>query len=228
MNEDREIVLEAKDIAKSFDFPTPFQVLKKISLILRRGESIAIMGRSGAGKSTLLHILGTLDQPSKGTLWIAGKECFNNKISLALLRNEEIGFIFQNFNLLEEYTVLENILMPAKIGRAPIGKESKKRKWALELLKRVHLEEKTSSMVRQLSGGEKQRVAIARALCNDPALILADEPSGSLDRHNAEEIHSLLISLAKEMGKGLVIATHSKELAKLCDQTLILEDGVLQ
>lgn len=213
-------ILTAKNLKKTFSQPARCEILKDVSLTVHEGETVAIMGPSGVGKSTLLHILGTLDNPSSGTLEIAGRDALGD--ANTLLRNEHIGFIFQNYNLLDEYSVLDNVLMPAKIGRKGDQEESAK-----HLLEKVDLCEHINHLAKLLSGGEKQRVAIARALCNNPDLILADEPSGNLDDANSARIHDLLISSAKEMGKALIVVTHNFELAKQCDLVYTLHDGHL-
>jgi len=218
-------ILIAKELSKSFFNPQKVEILKSISLEVEKGETIAIMGRSGEGKSTLLHILGTLEKPGSGYLEICSQDVA--KMPSSTLRNQHIGFIFQSFHLLEEDTVLENILMPAKIARAVTAKNSPLYKRALELLDEVNLSKKALLPAKHLSGGEKQRVAIARAFCNNPDLLLADEPSGSLDHANSQIIHHLLIDGAKKHQKGLVIVTHDKELAGLCDRTLTLKEGFL-
>jgi len=214
-------VLVAKDLKKSFFHPLKCDILKGVSLTVNPGETVAIMGPSGVGKSTLLHILGTLDQPSGGNLEIAGQNALGDQGSL--LRNQHIGFVFQNYNLLDEYSVLENVLMPSRIGRLG-GKEEE----AKSLLLEVGLESHLHHLAKQLSGGEKQRAAIARALCNNPDLILADEPSGNLDDANSDRIHDILISKAKSLGKGLIIVTHNHALAKQCDFIYNLQGGVLE
>lgn len=224
MTEKRPI-LQAKAITKTFSFPTVIDVLKGVSFEICRGESLAIMGASGEGKSTLLHILGTLEKPTKGSLYIADK--LASDYSLASLRNRHIGFIFQAFNLLEEYTALQNVLMPAFIAGKEVGKDSSTYKRALDLLGRVGLSKRAHFLTKLLSGGEKQRVAIARALCNDPEIILADEPTGNLDYATSEQIHKLLFSCVKEFNKALIIVTHDRELASLCDRLLILQGGKL-
>lgn len=216
----KQPVLRAKNLNKTFLNPTKHEVLKAISLTVYRGETIAITGPSGVGKSTLLHILGTLDVPDSGELFIAGKNVLNT--SCSLIRNRHIGFVFQNFNLLEEYTLLENILMPARIKRKPIDIYRAK-----ELLRRVELESHMHHLAKLLSGGEKQRAGVARALCNDPDLILADEPSGNLDTKNSYLIHKLLIHSAKEFNKALIVITHNQDLAALCDRTYSLHDAHL-
>lgn len=212
------MILKAKEIYKRFDKPSLVQVLSGISLEVQAGETVAITGKSGEGKSTLLHILGTLEKPTEGEIFICGAQPTN----LPEVRNRHIGFIFQTFNLLEDYSVLDNVLMPAKIGRRPLNTER-----ALELLGEVGLSHRADFPAKLLSGGEKQRAAIARALCNDPDLILADEPSGNLDHAHSIAIHELLIGSAKKRNKALVIVTHDKELASLCDRTYLLMDGKL-
>lgn len=211
-------VLVAKNISKSFP---GVDLLKQLSIDVAPGEAVAIMGKSGEGKSTLLHILGTLEAPSQGEIAIAGEPV--RSANTSLLRNRHVGFIFQAFHLLEEETALFNVLMPAKIAR----KEKERLQRALDLLEQVGLTARKDVLVKHLSGGEKQRVAIARALCNDPELILADEPTGNLDHATSQGIHDLLINAAKKWGKALVVVTHDPELAKLCDRTLILKEGHL-
>jgi lipoprotein-releasing system ATP-binding protein len=218
-------VLRARQITKQFLTPTSVEVLKGIDLEINQGESIAIVGKSGEGKSTLLHILGTLEKPSSGTLEICGQN--TTETSLHLLRNQCIGFIFQGYNLLDNYTVLDNVLMPAKIARTPTHKGSMAYQRALNLLEAVGLESRSDFLAKLLSGGEKQRAAIARSLCNDPDLILADEPSGNLDYAHSQEVHFLLINLARNFNKSLIVVTHDKEFSSLCSKTLLLKDGNL-
>lgn len=209
------MILEAEEICKSFD---QLEVLKGVSLQVQPAETIAIMGKSGGGKSTLLHILGTLETPSKGLLRICGQIPGKD---VSTLRNQHVGFIFQAYHLLEDFTVLENVLMPIKIAR----KEATQR--AKQLLKEVGLEGKEQVLAKYLSGGEKQRVAIARALANEPDLLLADEPTGNLDRSYSIEIQNLLLSKAKQHGKALILVTHDEEFARKCDRILFLKDGRL-
>jgi lipoprotein-releasing system ATP-binding protein len=220
-----ETLLKAKQITKQFLKPTPIEVLKGIDFEIKRGESIAIVGKSGEGKSTLLHILGTLEKPSSGSLEICGQN--TAEASLSELRNRHIGFVFQNYNLLDDYTLLDNVLMPAKIARKSTHKGSSAYQRALRLLEIVGLNGRAVFFAKLLSGGEKQRAAVAKALCNDPDLILADEPSGNLDHAHSQEIHSLLIGLTKDFNKSLIIVTHDKEFSSLCGQTLLLKDGNL-
>jgi lipoprotein-releasing system ATP-binding protein len=213
-------ILVAKDLKKTYRYPQPVEVLSDVSLSLLRGESIAICGRSGEGKTTLLHILGSLESADFGTLEIEGTLC--TRSLAASVRRRSIGFVFQSFNLLEGFTALENVLMPAKILRRYAS-----RKEGLELLSSVGLAHRADFPVKLLSGGERQRVAIARALCNDPSLILADEPSGNLDAANALAVGDLLLSLVKERNKSLILATHDPRLASLCGKTYRLTGGKL-
>jgi lipoprotein-releasing system ATP-binding protein len=218
-------LLRVTKLTKKFSSPTPVDVLKGIDLEVFPGDSIAIVGKSGEGKSTLLHILGTLEKPSSGTIEICGNDV--SKIALPQLRNAHIGFIFQSCHLLDEDTALENVLMPAKSARKATHIGSSAYQRALELLDLVGLKDRAHFRTKLLSGGEKQRIAIARALCNDPDLILADEPSGNLDNKLSQEIHALLIRLSKEFRKALIVVTHDRELSSLCGKTLILKDGIL-
>jgi len=207
------MILKAKNITKTYA-KTP--VLSNLSLTVKSGESIAICGRSGEGKTTLLHILGTLEEPDSGEIEIAGQRL--TRSTAPHIRNQQIGFIFQAYNLLEDFTALENVLMPARIARKPITRQK-----GLELLSLVGLQAKADLPAKFLSGGERQRVAIARALCNDPNIILADEPTGNLDRTNGRNIGELLISLKK----SLILVTHDPELAALCHHQYLLKDGQL-
>lgn len=219
------MILQAKSLSKSFTSPCNLSLFHELELTVNQGESCAIMGRSGEGKTTLLHILGGLDYPTQGTVEIRGETLTSHNASK--IRNESIGFIFQSFYLLEDYTVFENILMPARIGRRPVHAKSPSYQRAESLLHQLGLFERKDHFAKQLSGGEKQRVCLARALCNDPGLILADEPSGNLDKKNAENVHSLLLSLTRQQGKSLIVVTHDPELAGLCDRTYKLRDGRL-
>jgi lipoprotein-releasing system ATP-binding protein len=214
------MILKACALSKKYLAPQPLLVLSDINLSLGMGESIAICGRSGEGKTTLLHILGSLEAADSGSLEIEGKLCTGS--TSAEIRRCSIGFVFQSFNLLEDFTALENVLMPAKILRRNVS-----RKDGLELLDSVGLADRADFPVKLLSGGEKQRVAIARALCNNPSLILADEPTGNLDEANAEAIGDLLLSLVKKGKKSLILATHDTHLASLCGKTYTLSGGRL-
>jgi len=218
-------ILEAKHIKKSFYDPKRMEVLSDISLTLSAGESIAICGRSGEGKTTLLHILGTLEAPDFGTLAIGNHPV--NFRNAHRIRQQCIGFIFQSFNLLEDFSVLDNVLMPARLARQPTDKNSPAHQNAIANLLEVDLADRAHTLAKFLSGGERQRVAIARALCNDPFLILADEPSGNLDHANAGRIGQLLMHCVKAKNKSLILVTHDHNLASLCDRQYLLKDGVL-
>ena len=214
--------LNAKDIRKTFKGPEPLEILKGVSLQVQAGTSVAILGKSGCGKSTLLHILGTLEPPTSGDLEICGKS------ALSSLRNAHIGFIFQSFHLLEEYSLIDNILMPAKIARKPTDSKSPACERALDLLIQVDLLPKAHLPTKLLSGGEKQRAAIARAFCNNPSIILADEPTGNLDPVNAKTIQELLLRCSQKHSKSLILVTHDDEFASLCDSKYVLKDGFLE
>lgn len=222
----QENVLVAHELTKSFKTPSPFTLLKGVSIEILRGNSYAITGKSGEGKSTLLHILGTLEKATSGSLEICGEN--TRDCSLSKLRNEKLGFVFQGFHLLDDESVLDNVLMPARIGRSSTSKHSDMAKRAHMLLEMVGLTHRSQHFAKLLSGGEKQRVAIARALINDPDLIFADEPSGNLDSMHSGAIHDLLLSCVKNDGKALIVVTHDEELAKLCDHKLLLKEGLLQ
>lgn len=219
------MILQARGLKKQFTYPQPLILLKGIDLTVRPGETVAIMGRSGEGKSTLLHILGTLDSSSEGELEIASKTVTGHNTST--IRNQHTGFVFQSFHLLEDYTVLQNVLMPARIARKPTQKGSVAYQRAESLLNQVGLGSRLNHFGKQLSGGEKQRVAIARALCNDPDIVFADEPSGNLDRKTAAGIHELLLGFSHHEKKSLIVVTHDAELAHLCDSQYLLQDGLL-
>ena len=213
-------MIEIKGITKSFG---SLQVLKNIDLCIEKGEIVSIVGPSGAGKTTLLQILGTLDKPDSGSVVVDGIE--TNKLSankLSEFRNKHLGFVFQFHQLLPEFTAIENIMIPAYIaGMKP--KEARNR--AEELLEFMGLSDRATHKPNELSGGEKQRVAVARALMNNPAVILAYEPSGSLDTKNKEELHKLFFELRDKFGQTFVIVTHDETLATLTDRTIHLKDG---
>ncbi len=213
------MILLAEDIHKSFPGKPPLKVLRGISLQVKEGETLAIMGKSGEGKSTLLHILATLETPTKGKLYINGKQ--PPKEQIAQTRNQHIGLIFQSYHLLNDFTVLDNVLMPLKIRRKH-GSEP-----ARALLKEVGLEGKEKILAKYLSGGEKQRVAIARALVNGPSFLLADEPTGNLDHYYSQEIQNLLLNTAKKRHTALIVVTHDEEFARKCDRLLLLKEGQL-
>lgn len=220
-----KIVLQARNLHKHFQHPTQMHILKGIDLTVHRGEAVAITGRSGEGKSTLLQVLGTLENPSQGILEIADLRV--SAFNRTRIRNRHLAFIFQSFHLLNDYTALENVVMPAKIGRyrSINGTSIYDRGYAL--LESMGLSSRAHFHTKLLSGGEKQRVAIARALCNDPDLILADEPSGNLDKQTAETIHAFLLDFARKHNKSVVIVTHDQALANLCDKQYVLHDGKL-
>ena len=224
-NPEKRVILKASGIHKTFYQPREIPILKGIDLTVHQGESIAITGRSGEGKSTLLQMLGTLERPCKGSLEIANQRV--SAFNQTKIRNQHLAFIFQSFHLLEDYTALENVLMPARIGRQSIVPGSPAYKRGCSLLEQVGLSARAHFHTKLLSGGEKQRVAIARALCNDPDLILADEPSGNLDKQTAASIHALLLNFAKEGQKALIIVTHDPELARLCEKQYVLRNGAL-
>lgn len=213
-------MISVKNINKSFG---PLQVLKDVSLDIRRGEVVSIVGASGAGKTTLLQIIGTLSSPDSGSVHISGHSLFDMKEEeLAKFRNQRIGFVFQFHQLLPEFTALENVMIPALIAKR--DKEEAKSK-AMELLSFLGVAERAEHKPSELSGGEKQRVAVARALINDPDVILADEPSGSLDSKNKEELHKLFFDLRDKFGQTLVIVTHDSELAAISDRVINMQDG---
>ena len=215
-------MIDIQGITKSFG---SLQVLKGIDLHIGRGEVVSIVGPSGAGKTTLLQIVGTLDKPDSGEVVIDGVKVGGlNKKKLADFRNRHIGFVFQFHQLLPEFTALENIMIPAFIGGAS-RKTAEQR--ARELLRFMNLEDRASHKPSELSGGEKQRVAVARALVNNPAVVLADEPSGSLDSKNKAELHRLFFDLRDKFGQTFVIVTHDEQLAKITDRTIAMKDGML-
>jgi lipoprotein-releasing system ATP-binding protein len=201
-------------------------VLRDVGLDLERGEAVAVMGPSGSGKSTLLHILGTLDRPSRGEVRLEGRDPFAlSERELADFRNRHVGFVFQDHHLLPQCSVLENVLIPTLVARD--DRETMK-KWARELLDRVGLADRLDHRPAELSGGERQRVAVARALIHRPVLLLADEPTGNLDRRTAESIGKLLLELHREARTILIAVTHSMELADLFPRTYMMDDGRLQ
>lgn len=213
-------MIEVRNIKKSFG---SLEVLKGINLDIRKGEVVSIVGPSGAGKTTLLQIMGTLDRPDEGTIRINGIEVEKlGQNTMSEFRNKQIGFVFQFHQLLPEFTALENVMMPAYIGGIS-SREANER--AAELLDFMGLSDRASHKPNELSGGEKQRVAVARALMNRPAVIFADEPSGSLDSKNKQELHQLFFDLRDKMGQTSVIVTHDDELAKLTDRTIHMKDG---
>lgn len=213
-------MIELQGITKSFG---SLQVLKGIDLTIDKGEVVSIVGPSGAGKTTLLQIMGTLDKPDTGRILLNGTEINRLKErELAAFRNREIGFVFQFHQLLPEFTALENVTIPALIQGVSSG-EARRR--AVEMLEFMGLSERASHKPAELSGGEKQRVAVTRALINHPSVVLADEPSGSLDTHNKEELHRLFFELRDKLGQTFVIVTHDEGLASQTDRTIHMLDG---
>lgn len=216
-------MIQIENITKSFG---DLQVLKGVNLSIGKGEVVSIVGPSGAGKTTLLQIIGTLDKPDAGSIRFNGEELTRlGSKRLAAFRNKHIGFVFQFHQLLPEFTALENIIIPALVaGRKRKEAEAE----ALELLHVLGLSERANHKPAELSGGENQRVAVARALINHPDVVLADEPSGSLDSHNKEELHKLFFELRDRLGQTFIIVTHDERLASYTDRTIRLVDGVVE
>ena len=216
-------MIKLEHINKSFD---KLDVLKDINVDVKKGEFITIAGPSGAGKTTLLQIAGTLMNTDSGNIIIDGKNIQNlRQKELASFRNENIGFVFQFHHLLPEFTALENICIPAYIGRKG-KKETEKR--ALELLEFLGISQRKDHKPSELSGGEQQRVAVARSLINKPAIVLADEPSGNLDVQNSRELHNLFFELRDTFNQTFIVVTHNQELAKMSDRTIFLRDGEIE
>jgi lipoprotein-releasing system ATP-binding protein len=215
-------MLKAELIVKSFG---DLKVLKGISLEVQKGEIVSIAGASGAGKTTLLQILGTLGKPDKGKVYINKRDVFAlGEKELSRFRNKEIGFVFQFHHLLPEFTAFENVCIPGYIARRKrFDVESRAR----ELLKILDLSDRLDHKPSQLSGGEKQRVAVARALINEPAVILADEPSGNLDSHNQEELYQLFFNLREQFGQTFIIVTHDEHFAGMSDRMIHISDGIV-
>ena len=215
-------MIDIKNITKSFG---SLQVLKGIDLHIDKGEVVSIVGPSGAGKTTLLQIIGTLDKPNTGSVCVDGIDTTTlSQNALADFRNRHLGFVFQFHQLLPEFTAIENIMIPAYIAGTS-NKAAKER--AKELLQFMGVTDRANHKPNELSGGEKQRVAVARALVNSPAVILADEPSGSLDTKNKEELHQLFFDLRDKFGQTFVIVTHDEQLATITDRTIHMRDGLL-
>lgn len=218
--------MEATDIKKSYgNGEGKFYALKGVSLDIYEGESVAIVGKSGSGKSTLMHLLALLDRPDEGTLNIAGLDAkdFKGK-NLNKLRNETFGFVFQQFFITPNATVLDNVILPLKI--AGMGSAERKQR-GMEALKQLELDDKASNKANNLSGGQKQRVVIARALVNNPKIIFADEPTGNLDSNTGAIVEDILFTLNKEKGITLIIVTHDEELASRCDRQIRVKDGLI-
>ena len=221
-----KFVLEAKDIYKSFnEGKNNVDVIKGLSLAIEQGEVVSIVGSSGSGKSTLLHILGGLDLPTQGSILLNGKRFDQlGEAERGFLRNEHLGFVYQFHHLLPEFTALENVAMPLMLRKNATFKEAKQR--AEYLLERVGLSHRLTHQPGELSGGERQRVALARALVTRPQLMLADEPTGNLDRNTATSIFELLADLRKEFNMAMLVVTHDEQLAKQADRVLHMQDGL--
>lgn len=224
---DVDILMSAQDLKKSFsNGGVTLEVLKRINFDLNIAETVAIVGASGIGKSTLLHILGTLDRPDRGTLLFKGENIFQfNDVKLARFRNTSVGFVFQFHHLLPEFSALENAMMPALINR--MSKQNAAEA-AEAILIRVGLKDRLKYRVGKLSGGEQQRVALARALVLKPSILLADEPTGNLDKGNSEQVHELLLELNQELAMTLVVVTHNMELASHLSRRVTIVDGMLK
>lgn len=219
-------LLVCEQLAKQYEEgPAPVRVLDNISFSLGRGEQLAVVGSSGSGKSTLLHLLGALDTPTAGKVLFRGQDIYQfNAAAQAAFRNASLGFIYQFHHLLPEFTALENVAMPLLIARKPARLAEQK---ARQMLDKVGLGQRSEHRPSQLSGGERQRVAIARALVNEPALVLADEPTGNLDNKTAEAVYELLRGLTRDLGTSFIVVTHDLDLAQRLDRSLMLHDGKL-
>lgn len=217
-----DTIIEARSMVKTYG---ALKVLKGVDLSVAKGEVVSIVGASGAGKTTLLQIIGTLDKPDGGKLVINNHDVFSlGDKKLSAFRNKNIGFVFQFHHLLPEFTALENVCIPAYIAKTSKAEAEKKAK---ELLGFLGLSQRLEHKPAELSGGEQQRVAVARALVNNPAVILADEPSGNLDSNTAKDLHNLFFTLRKEFNQTFVIVTHNEELANMADRKLVMRDGLM-
>ena len=215
-------MIKIENITKSFG---SLQVLKGVNLEISKGEVVSIVGPSGAGKTTLLQLIGALDAPDGGAIYFGGENlCKMSRSRLAAFRNTHIGFVFQFHQLLPEFTALENIMIPALIAGKSRAEAARR---ATELLQLMGLSARADHKPSQMSGGENQRIAVARALVNNPDVILADEPSGSLDSHNKEELHKLFFDLRDRFGQTFIIVTHDEKLAQITDRTIRMVDGVV-
>lgn len=216
----KDTIIRVEALSKSFG---TLQVLKNVSLTVERGEFVSIIGQSGAGKTTLLQILGTLDKPDFGKVYLHGSSVFDLKEKeMAAFRNQHIGFVFQFHQLLPEFTALENVMMPALIAKKTKAEAEKSAK---ELIDFLGLSDRMEHKPNELSGGERQRIAVARALVNKPDVLLADEPSGSLDTKNKAELHKLFMKLRDELNQTLVVVTHDMDMANVSDRVLKMADG---
>ncbi|MEQ8477510.1 ABC transporter ATP-binding protein [Fulvivirga sp.] len=224
MKSDRDIILKAEGVNKYFTDPVKFHVLKDISLEIKKGEFVSIMGKSGCGKSTLLYILSTMDTDYTGNLYLKDQLLMGQPADeLARIRNEHIGFIFQFHYLLPEFTILQNVMLPAlKLGKKTKVDIEKDAKEKLELL---DIAEQAHKLASRVSGGQKQRVAIARALINSPDIIMADEPTGNLDSKNSDNVFNILRELSHSEKLSLLVVTHDEDFAKRTDRVITMEDG---
>jgi predicted ABC-type transport system involved in lysophospholipase L1 biosynthesis ATPase subunit len=228
-----DVVLACRDVRKSFAVGNrQLEVLHGVSLELRRGERLALMGSSGAGKSTLLHVLGLLDRPNEGEVYVEGKEGWGLSVAArSVLRNRRVGFVFQFYHLLPELDAVENVLLPAMIGRGFLRYRAERKELrakAVDLLTSFGLADRLEHRPVQLSGGERQRVALARALLHDPPILIADEPTGNLDTHTGERVLELLFGEQERRGFSLLLVTHDERLARRCERVIYMRDGLIQ